>query len=606
MSRSALWTLVCALVALSRVSHAQPQGRVDVDALLARTAVKLLAVEFYSTDCKPCMKAVPQWKALHEKYRAQGLRLVVVKVTDPDAPRCAVLPLQWAPDQEVCDYGPVQEQFGVTGLPEAFLWSWQGRTLIRHGLHVDAVEKAVQRYLAGAPRVVVDAFGRNGRKDSTLQRHVEDALSTRGKITVVADKPTRATMRAHRKETSNPTFEDDKRCQLGRALPPNSLLEARVGRTRRKLHLRMFSLERQCLPVSASVVWTSAHPERSAAAAVDALLAKLRERASFGASSITQKRPIQPAETDIGQPAADWSPTPAGPSVVVRFESRPPGAMVVVDGNALCPATPCSKAVGVGSHVVQMSRQGHVVREERVAVRKGTPIVWKLTPDSGTLSITSTPAGLPVLINGKRTGVTPLKRHTLGPGRYEVLVRDRCYYDSGKRGLLVERGKHRSVDLKPLTRPAGLTVKARDAKGNDLVADVLVDGQKLGQTPGTFQVSVCAGQLQIHGRGMKTWSKRLELVEKRTTTFSATLRARRAVCGDNMCSGLENCGNCPGDCPCSGKCRRLRSRYACVGDHHCSRRHGENCKNSPADCRCTGGKVCMPNGRCDSAEVPDF
>lgn len=54
----------------------------DLKGWLGQSGVKLVAVEFYATWCKPCMKVVPKWKALHEKYRARGLRLIVVSVQD--------------------------------------------------------------------------------------------------------------------------------------------------------------------------------------------------------------------------------------------------------------------------------------------------------------------------------------------------------------------------------------------------------------------------------------------------------------------------------------------------------------------------------------------
>ena len=47
---------------------------------LARPNVRMVAVEFYATWCKPCMEAMPRWKALQEKYYDQGLRVIVVKV----------------------------------------------------------------------------------------------------------------------------------------------------------------------------------------------------------------------------------------------------------------------------------------------------------------------------------------------------------------------------------------------------------------------------------------------------------------------------------------------------------------------------------------------
>jgi thiol-disulfide isomerase/thioredoxin len=55
----------------------------DVEAWLKKPGVRMLAVEFYATWCKPCMAAVPRWAKLHERYEAQGLRLVVVATRDP-------------------------------------------------------------------------------------------------------------------------------------------------------------------------------------------------------------------------------------------------------------------------------------------------------------------------------------------------------------------------------------------------------------------------------------------------------------------------------------------------------------------------------------------
>jgi len=109
----------------------------DVRAWLQRPGVRLLAVEFYATWCKPCMKAVPRWRELHERYRDQGLRLVVVATRDPSG-QC-VNP-GWNPDDIICDTeGNLANAMRVgDALPAAFLWSWRGHLLVRRG-HVSEV-----------------------------------------------------------------------------------------------------------------------------------------------------------------------------------------------------------------------------------------------------------------------------------------------------------------------------------------------------------------------------------------------------------------------------------------------------------------------------------
>ncbi len=64
---------------------AQAGESLQIGDWLARPGVRLVAVEFYATWCKPCMEAMPRWKALKEKYYKDGLRVIVVNTQDPEA-----------------------------------------------------------------------------------------------------------------------------------------------------------------------------------------------------------------------------------------------------------------------------------------------------------------------------------------------------------------------------------------------------------------------------------------------------------------------------------------------------------------------------------------
>ncbi len=134
-----------ALALVVRSNEARASEELDVKSVLARPGVRLVAVEFYATWCEPCMKAMPRWKALKEKYYRQGLRVVVVNTLDPNA---GCRSIGWVPDETVCDLeGTVSENFQLKGqLPAAFLWSWQGNLLVRAG-HIEEVEIAVEKYL---------------------------------------------------------------------------------------------------------------------------------------------------------------------------------------------------------------------------------------------------------------------------------------------------------------------------------------------------------------------------------------------------------------------------------------------------------------------------
>ncbi len=98
------------------------QNSLNVADWLGRPNVRLVAVEFYANWCTPCMKAMPRWEALKERYYDQGLRVIVVKVRDPNNPGCATIGFE--PDDFVCDdQGHIERSFGFNSLPAAYLWS---------------------------------------------------------------------------------------------------------------------------------------------------------------------------------------------------------------------------------------------------------------------------------------------------------------------------------------------------------------------------------------------------------------------------------------------------------------------------------------------------
>ncbi len=116
----------------------------DLKAWFKRPDVKLVAVTFYSTWSRPSMKAVPDWKEMHEKYRGRGLRLLAVRTLDPGRGKKK---LAWNPDATISDNdGFIANTHGVGGkLPTSFLWNASGKQLVR-SVEFDEIEEAVEAY----------------------------------------------------------------------------------------------------------------------------------------------------------------------------------------------------------------------------------------------------------------------------------------------------------------------------------------------------------------------------------------------------------------------------------------------------------------------------
>jgi thiol-disulfide isomerase/thioredoxin len=103
---------------------------------------KLVIVEFFSHDCKPCKSAMPAWIKLHRRYGKQGLGLVVVAVAGDASDReqaeritraffarqPVAFPVVWDKYNLVAKRYGVAKQGGLS-LPQAFLLSAAGKLL---------------------------------------------------------------------------------------------------------------------------------------------------------------------------------------------------------------------------------------------------------------------------------------------------------------------------------------------------------------------------------------------------------------------------------------------------------------------------------------------
>ena len=461
----------------STATVAEASGRLDIREWLNRPGVKMVAVEFYATWCKPCMESVPRWKALHEKYRDDGFRLIVVNTLDPGG-GCAQVP--WNPDHRICDDdGFIANSFGVGGnLPAAFLWSWQGKLLVKKG-HIDVVEQQVASVLAKNPRVAVEAIGADGGSDDVLEMMVRSEVQMTGKFDVVLSKDERAKLKEIAKASHSMGARADHQCTVGAAVSANSLLSAKlVGKGRSmKLALTLNSAETGCLLTSTYVPYSEKRQAQAVREAVVALTGNLRvapehpKGGSFGGQrGPATPRPTVKEEHIGGGDGGDWDPTAgAAQQSVLKFRSNPAGAVVLVDGRLVCKATPCSKAMEKGRYNIDMQLDDYVPKKQVVEIKGNESLVWDLEPDFATVTVEPKPADLAVKIDGREVKGNDLRNMRLKPGPHKVLVENRCYYKAGE-VINVKRGETRTVPLVPKPRPSAIKVSAVDEKGNDLEA----------------------------------------------------------------------------------------------------------------------------------------
>ena len=95
-------------------------------------------------------------------------------------------------------------------------------------------------------------------------------------------------------------------------------------------------------------------------------------------------------------------PVQAPQPITVQVVTKPAGARVVFDGSPekLC-ESPCSMTILSGKHTLLVTRAGYRDVQRMIEVPPETEISADLVLITGTLSMVTTPAGLPVLIDGQ-------------------------------------------------------------------------------------------------------------------------------------------------------------------------------------------------------------
>jgi serine/threonine protein kinase len=136
-----------------------------------------------------------------------------------------------------------------------------------------------------------------------------------------------------------------------------------------------------------------------------------------------------PKDTPRDTPRREVSSIPApvvarpGADQTVQFLTDPPGAQVSIDNNSsLACKTPCLLSVPQGRHVLNVQLAGYRAYPRVFNVPQDGDIFMQLNKIAASLSITSTPPGAAIEINGEAQSKRTNALFTLPPGTYHVRV----------------------------------------------------------------------------------------------------------------------------------------------------------------------------------------
>jgi len=181
----------------------------------------------------------------------------------------------------------------------------------------------------------------------------------------------------------------------------------------------------------------------------------------------------------------------------ITVESRPAGATVRVDGDALG-STPLRAEIGAGSHRLELTLRGYQPWQgplQVVARQPRTLPVIALEPARASVQIRSEPAGASIAVAGEFAGRTPLTV-TLAPDRRTEIRATLAGYQPAQRAVSVPSGAQRmlALSLEPILGEVRVHATPADA-------ELFVDNQPRGLADQTLTLTAVAHQISIRKPG---------------------------------------------------------------------------------------------------------
>ncbi|SDF12443.1 PEGA domain-containing protein [Thermus arciformis] len=240
-------------------------------------------------------------------------------------------------------------------------------------------------------------------------------------------------------------------------------------------------------------------------------------------SIVIEPLPDKDWVTDVARYFVGRVSAPATATLAV--DSRPQGAEVYLDGR-LQGRTPLVLSVNPGRHEVELRLAGYQPYRVTVNPKPGerVQVFAPLSPEprQGTLSVSSTPPGAEVYVDGALRGRTPLTL-SLPEGRYRVELR-LADHEPYQAQVSVRRGETTRLDVRltPIPRTGTLFLES-SPQG----AEVYLDGRLQGRTPLRLTLNEGTYRVELRLPGYEPYGATVRVERGRETRLVASLRPLR-------------------------------------------------------------------------------
>ncbi len=207
---------------------------------------------------------------------------------------------------------------------------------------------------------------------------------------------------------------------------------------------------------------------------------------------------------------------------IIEIRSQPSGAQVSFDGVENVCRTPCKLEVLHGTHSLSLWLQDYNRMTGTVQVDGSRDqFAFELKEHIGRLSFANCPLRTDVIVDGNKLGTSTDQEFKLSPGTYVIELDHPEYYKSSQK-ISMAVGQRLEIPCQLKAKMGGLEISAKNTAGEPVKANVEIDGQAVGKTPGNFEVRAGSRNVRLVFED-QAWESQVSIQKGVATKVSASL-----------------------------------------------------------------------------------
>ena len=222
---------------------------------------------------------------------------------------------------------------------------------------------------------------------------------------------------------------------------------------------------------------------------------------------------------------ATLTPIPP-PEGFLTVTSTPSGAAIIIDDMPTGTVTPFTMPLQPGAYTIKLTLEGYEDWTESVHITDGKTTYAQATltqipPIEGFLTVTSTPSGADIAIDGAPIGETTPHTRPMMPGAYTIKL-SLDGYEDWKQRVQVMSGETRYVQATlSLIPPIDGVLSVTSTPSG---ADIAIDGAPIGETtPHSMSIMPGYHTIELTLDGYQDWTEGVQVTSDETTNVNATL-----------------------------------------------------------------------------------